>query len=128
MKTTIKIIHWLPRILCILAILFISMFAADAFQSNLSFGQQLADFFIHLIPSYILITLLIIAWKWEFTGGILFTLIGLATAPFIFIHNYNINHFPISNCIGIVAAINLPFVIVGLLFIRSYYRKKQIAE
>jgi len=32
MKTTTKILYWSPRILCILAILFISIFALDAFE------------------------------------------------------------------------------------------------
>jgi hypothetical protein len=125
MKTSIKIIHWTPRVICILSILFISLFAADAFKGNDTIWLKIGGFFMHLIPTFVLIALLIIAWKWEYIGGILFTIIGLLTAPFIFMHNYNVNHFPIENCIGIVAIINLPFIIVGILFIISHYMKKK---
>lgn len=84
MKKSINLFHWVPRILCILAILFISMFALDSFTPGLTIWQQLGAFFIHLIPSYILIALLIIAWKWEYFGGIIFIVIGLGFSPVIF--------------------------------------------
>ena len=124
MKISIKIIHWTPRILCILSILFISMFAADAFESGDTIRQQLASLFIHLIPSFILTTLLIIAWKWEFIGGVCVLLIGLGMSPFIFMPNYNRNHLSISQSLGIIMMIYFPFVIVGCLLIISHYIKK----
>lgn len=124
MKTKIKVFHWLPRILCILAILFISLFAADAFEPGKTIWQQLAAFFIHLIPSYILLAFLLIAWKWEKIGGILFMSIGLGFSPFIFQHNYNMNH-SVGMSLGILLMINFPFIIVGLLFFASHFLKKK---
>lgn len=124
MKTSIRVFHWLPRIICILAILFVSLFAADAFSPGLTIWQQLGGFFIHLIPSFILLALLIVAWKWEFIGGIIFTIIGLGLSPFIFQRNYNMNH-SIGMSIGIILAITFPFVIVGILFIVSHSLKKK---
>ena len=118
-----KIYFWLPRIICILAILYISLFALDAFDPNRTTWQQIGDFLMHLIPSFILTALLIIAWKWELTGGIIFTVIGLGLSPVVFIHNYNMNH-TIWLSLGIISFITLPFAVVGLLFIMSYsYRK-----
>jgi hypothetical protein len=35
MRASIKLLHWLPRTLCMLAILFVSLFALDAFASGL---------------------------------------------------------------------------------------------
>ena len=72
MKTSIRVFHWLPRIICILAILFVSLFAADAFAPGLTIWQQLGAFFIHLIPSFILLSLLIVAWKWELPTVLVF--------------------------------------------------------
>ena len=60
MKKPLKVFHWLPRIICILAILFVSLFAADAFSPELTIWQQLGAFIMHLIPSFILIAFLII--------------------------------------------------------------------
>ena len=68
------------------------MFALDAFAPGQTTWQQFGAFFIHLIPSYILIALLIIAWKWELIGGIVFLIIGLGFTPFIYINNFNMNH------------------------------------
>jgi len=127
MKTSIKIIHWTPRIICILSILLISMFAADAFEEGHTVFQQLLSFFIHLIPSFILIILLALTWKWEFIGGLFFMLIGIVTSPFVFMINHNRNHFSVGTSIGIIAMINLPIIIVGILFITSHYLKKKEA-
>lgn len=126
MKTGIKIIHWIPRIICILAILFISLFALDAFEPNLTIWQQIGAFLIHLIPSIVLIALLIVAWKWELIGGIVFTIIGIAMSPLIFVHNYRMNN-SIRMSISTIMMITIPFVLVGILFIISHsYKRKQI--
>ncbi len=118
----IRIYHWLPRVICILAILFISLFALDAFQPDLTIWQQIGDFLIHLIPSFILTALLLVAWKWEYVGGIIFTIIGLGLSPLVFNHNYNMNH-SIWMSLGIILTITIPFVLVGVLFILSHFHK-----
>lgn len=124
MKKSIRLLHWSPRIICILAILFISMFAIDAFGPEKTIWQQLADFTIHLIPSFALLVILFIAWKWEFIGGIIFILIGLGLSPFVFMLNYDMNN-SISMSLGIILVINIPFVVVGGLFILSHFKKKK---
>lgn len=125
MKKSNGLLYWTPRILSILAILFVSMFALDAFSPSLSIWQQIGDFLIHLIPSYILIAMLIVAWKWELIGGIIYLLIGLGFSPFIFSHNYYMNH-SIGMSLFVVLMINIPFVLVGLLFIVSHYKKRKV--
>jgi len=124
MESNSKLIHWIPRILCILAILFISIFALDSFSPELSFWPQVGGFFIHLIPSLILLILLIFTWKREFIGGIIFTLVGLVLTPFIFSLNYRMNNSTLMS-IGIVMLITFPFIIVGILFIISHFIKKK---
>ena len=124
MKKHIKVFHWLPRIICILAILFVSIFAADAFAPELTVWQQLSAFVLHLIPSFILLGFLIVAWKWEYIGGIIFIIIGLGLSPLVFMHNYKMND-SIWMSLGIIAAITIPFAIVGILFIISHFLKKK---
>jgi len=119
----IKILHWAPRIICILAILLISLFALDSFSPELTLWLQLSGFFIHLIPSFILLALLILSWKKELIGGILFTLIGSILSPIIYQHNYSMNH-SLWMSLGIILIITLPFVVVGILFIVSFFLKK----
>ena len=124
MSTTIKIFHWVPRIICILAILFVSLFAWDAFKPELTLWQQIGDFLIHLIPSFVLLAILVVAWKWENIGGIIFLIIGIWLSPLIFVHNYKMNN-SIWASLVVILIITIPFVVVGILFLMSYNRKKK---
>jgi hypothetical protein len=100
------------------------MFALDAFEPGLNIWRQLGDFVMHLIPSFILIAFLIVAWKWERIGGVLFMIIGLGFSPFIFTMNFRHNH-SIWISLGIISLITLPFVIVGILFLISNSLKRR---
>lgn len=124
MKNSIKVFHWLPRIICILTILFVSVFALDAFTPELTIWQQLSGFIMHLIPSFILLVILLVAWKWEYVGGIIFIFIGLGLSPFVFMHNYRMNNSVWMSFV-IILTITIPFVIVGALFIVSHFLKKK---
>jgi len=124
MKTSTKALCWTARILCILAILFLSLFALDSFSSERTFWQNTAAFLKHLIPSFILLAVLIIAWKWEKVGGIILAIIGLAFGIFLFIFNYRKNN-SVATSILITLTLGIPFVVAGILFITSHYRKKK---
>ena len=124
MKTSIKLLHWVPRILVIIAVLFVSMFALDSFSSQRNFWQNLAALMMHLIPSFILIAILVIAWKWEKAGGIALTLIGLVFGVFVFILNYKRTN-SVWTSLFIVLITCIPFILAGILFILSYYKKKK---
>lgn len=126
MKTSDKLFYWLPRLLGIVAILFISMFAFDSFEKGLSIGVQFSHFLKHLIPSFILTAFLIIAWKWEQIGGMIFTLIGLVMSPFVFQLNHIRNGFNIAQSLNVVLIITVPFIVVGMLFLVSHYRKRKV--
>lgn len=77
-----KILYWTPRILCILFIIFISMFALDVFSEGYGFLEVLLALFMHLLPSFIFLGILLISWKWELIGGILFIFLSLFTLFF----------------------------------------------
>ncbi|HOY31401.1 MAG TPA: hypothetical protein PKW80_05945 [Bacteroidales bacterium] len=123
MNLKIKILHWLPRILCIVAIIFISLFAADTFSSDHTFWQKIINFLIHLIPSFVMLIMLIIAWKRDLFGGIAFILAGLVFIPIVFSMNRNADQSVASGLFA-VAGVALPFVLVGVLFLISYSQKR----
>jgi len=127
MKTPFKLLHWIPRIIIILAILLLSLLSVDAFSPGLTLFQQLGGFFMHMIPSFALTGLLIVAWKRELPGGILFILIGLGFSPFIYSHNFKMNH-SVGMSLVTVLILNLPFIIAGILFIISYHVKKKARQ
>ncbi|MHC1774250.1 MAG: hypothetical protein AB9834_02435 [Lentimicrobium sp.] len=127
MKNSFGILYLAPRVMGILATLFISIFALDAFKPGLSIWQQLAGFAIHLIPSFILLIVLVVAWKRELTGGIIFTFIGLVFSPIVFYHNYNLNH-SIWISLGIILMVTFPFILTGILFIINHFNRKKQAH
>jgi len=112
-----KILFWTPRILAILAILFMMLFSMDCFGGNYTLREQLLCFVMHNIPAYILILALILAWKKEMAGGILFLLAALAGSIYFRAFSGNPG----------VLIILLPFVITGILFIvhKVLFEKKQ---
>lgn len=113
-------IRWAARILGILAVAFISLFALDALAEGAGFGQKIVAFLLHMIPSFGLIIVLIIAWKLELVGGILMTLVGLAASAFVYSLNYGRSH-SVPRGLQTAAMIGVPFVIVGLLFMISHF-------
>jgi len=74
-----KILYWLPRVLSILFTMLISLLALDVFTEPFFENalEILIGLFMHLIPSFILILIILIAWKWEHIGGTIFIIIGL---------------------------------------------------
>jgi len=60
-----------------LYIAFLSMFALDVFSEEHGFWRILAALSIHLIPSFVLIVGLILAWRWEWIGAALYAAAGV---------------------------------------------------
>jgi hypothetical protein len=69
-------LFWAPRALGILFAVFVSIFALDVFGENYGFWGTVLALVMHLIPTMIVLTALVIAWRWEAVGGILFIALG----------------------------------------------------
>ncbi|MDP2423215.1 MAG: hypothetical protein U1C46_03460 [Bacteroidales bacterium] len=102
-----KIIKWAPRVLAILAILFMMLFSLDCFDGQPVIGKQILCFLIHNISALIVIVVLIVAWKRELAGGILFLLAALAGS--VYFRGFSGN----SGVLIIMA----PLALAGILFI-----------
>jgi di/tricarboxylate transporter len=72
-----KTLFWTPRILTIIFILFLGLFALDVFEGDQSLIKKLGGFLIHLIPNFVLILVLIVSWKQEWVGTIAYTIVGI---------------------------------------------------
>ena len=102
-----RLLFWSPRILGILAILFMMLFSLDCFEDGISLKEQLICFLMHNIPSWVIIGILAVAWKWEKIGGVLF--LAAALAGMIFFNAFSGNW-------GAILVMS-PFAITGALFI-----------
>jgi hypothetical protein len=107
--TSARLLLWSPRILGILVSLFIGIFALDAFGEGKPFFQALLDFGIHLVPAFVLLTLVAASFRWEWIGGVAF--IGLAVLYAVTMSQGRLDWMlPISG----------PLAIVGALFLWSW--------
>lgn len=74
---TKRLLYWLPRVMSILFALFISIFALDVFSEGYSVGETIVALFMHLIPTFIVVIALLIAWRWERIGAALFIALAI---------------------------------------------------
>lgn len=114
MTVSRNIFYWLPRILSIGFVLFLSLFALDVFSEYTGWSVIL-PLLIHLIPSFILIGALIVAWRHEWVGAALF--LGFAVW---YVWTAGLDR-PWSWYLGIAA----PAAIVGILFLISWLQRNR---
>ncbi|MBI3416462.1 MAG: hypothetical protein HY043_14295 [Verrucomicrobia bacterium] len=78
MKTSIeRLVFWAPRVSCILFALFISVFALDVFGHGAGFWKTTLALFMHLVPTWIILTVLAIAWHREWVGAVVYVALGV---------------------------------------------------
>lgn len=124
MKNRKGFIYWIPRILLMGMILFISLFAMDSFEGDYTVWEKIAGFMIHMIPSFVLVVILIIAWKWELAGGILLIVLGFIGGYLLFDMNFDRMH-SVKYALLPVLLIAFPIIVSGFLFLVDYYKNKK---
>jgi hypothetical protein len=72
-----RLLYWTPRLVCILYIVFVSLFALDVVNEHLPFPRVIGALAMHLIPTAIMTVLLILSWRWEWVGGVGFVALAL---------------------------------------------------
>jgi hypothetical protein len=68
------VLFWSPRVLSILFTAFVSVFALDVFGEGHGFWQTCLALLMHLVPSALLLAALLVAWRHQCVGAILFEL------------------------------------------------------
>ena len=117
-KGTNKFIFLAPRILAIIFIVSISLFSLDIFGQGLGFWPALLGLLIHNIPSLLLLAVLLIAWKTEIIGTIVFVLMGIAYLLVAVRADA-----PVLTNIILISTIALPLFVISLLFYLSWKQK-----
>jgi drug/metabolite transporter (DMT)-like permease len=76
-KPAHQLLYWAPRALCIVIAVFLSMFALDVFGGDKGIWETTLALLIHLIPTYIVLIVLAVSWRWEWVGAAMFTALGV---------------------------------------------------
>ena len=119
-----RFVYWTPRILSILFILFLAIFSLDIFEMKLGFWGTIIGLFMHNIPSLILLIVLIISWKREIVGGIVFILAGLLYSGISIIRiimSNPVEWYMLFWSIQIAG----PAFLIGILFLIGWFKKKK---
>jgi hypothetical protein len=108
-------LHWLPKVLTIIFILFLAMLSADIFDSQLGFWGTVLGLFMHNIPVLFLIVTLILAWRKPIIGAVVFPLMAILYIA-----------WALSNEMGMWAFNPVPLfaILLGVLFWVSHKRSK----
>jgi hypothetical protein len=117
MKKAVKrLLFWGPRILCILFAVFVSIFALDVFGAGHGFWKTILALLIHLIPTWIVLVVLVVSWRWEWVGAILFSALGVL---------YIVMFWGRFNW-GVYLVMSGPLFLMGLLFLINWRYRKEI--
>ena len=111
-----RLLFWSPRVICILFAGFLAMFAADVFGEHYSPGQLVVALFMHLVPTWLVLLALAVAWRWEWVGAVLF--FGLAVAYVVSVHDRAQWEWYVF--------IAGPAVLVGLLFLLNWRYRAEL--
>jgi hypothetical protein len=114
---TNRFLYWTPRVLVILFAIFLSIFSFDVFSEGYGFWKTIAALLIHLVPSFIIIITLILAWRREWIGSIVYP--GLAI---VYVVAIGWNHNPIY--VDLIFCI--PLILAGVFFQMNWIYRKQL--
>ena len=106
-------VSWTLRVLLTLMILIFALFSLDVFDEGQGFWDTTIAFMMSNIPSFAMIIILIIAWKWEHIGGALLMLCILGFTIFLFVRSGNFMY-------GTLIMVGIPFLI-GMMFVINHY-------
>lgn len=111
-----RILYWAPRVFCLLFATWISVFALDAFDGAPGFWTGLGRFLLHLVPTYLVLGLLALAWRWEWVGAVAFT--GLAVGYLVVA--WGRFHW------SAYALISGPLFVLGFLFLANWLKRREL--
>lgn len=118
-----RVLFWAPRALSIAFVLFVSLFAMDVFDEHRGFWPTAEALTLHLIPSFVLIAVLVLAWKWEWIGAAMYGAAGAAYILWVTAMSR-----PVSPATRITWALTIagPALLIAALFLANWLRHGQL--
>ncbi len=92
----------------------------DIFDLKVGFWQTVVGLFMHNVPTLILLVVLLISWKYEIAGGIVFIAAGLAYIISLLL-NSKFEWYMLSWSLMIAG----PAFLIGILFLMNWFEKKK---
>jgi hypothetical protein len=71
-----RVLFWAPRVLTVAFAMFLALFALDVFGEGYTGWRLLLALVMHLKWPAMVAAVLVLAWRWEWVGTVLFTVLG----------------------------------------------------
>ena len=96
---TARVLFWMPRLIGLWFVLFVSMFVFDMPSDDSDWSTMLAGAAMHLVVAVACLGLLVVAWRREIAGGVLFVVAGgtwtLFWGQFLLMHYLVVGALPV---------------------------------
>jgi hypothetical protein len=116
-----RALYWAPRAITIAIIAFLGLFALDVFGAGYGFWRTLLALTMHLIPNFVLIAVLVLAWRWEWTGAVLFAAAGVLHAFFIWQRP-----FPPATRLAQIVPMETIATVIALLWLTNWIKRREL--
>lgn len=120
-NTPNRILYWTPRAVSIAFVLFLGMFALDVFDGRHGFLETMIALAVHLIPSLLLIAALILAWRWEWIGAVVYGAGGL-----LYLSEVLPRPLPAAIKASWILCIAGPAILVAALFLANWFKRAEL--
>ncbi len=114
-KPAQELLYWSPRVLCIAFAFFTCIFALDVFGEGRGFWDVALALFMHLIPTFLIVILLVVSWRREWIGGYLFIVLAA-----LYVVTSLGKPFAVWWALLLMAG---PLALVGVLFLINWYNR-----
>jgi hypothetical protein len=112
----LRLLHWTPRVLGILFVAFLALFALDVFDMGLGFWDTLVALTMHLLPNFVLLAIVILAWRWPWVGGVGF--LGFAAVYMATFRGFD--------WLTYVMIAGIP-ALIGLLYLADWFVRRRLS-
>jgi hypothetical protein len=117
-----RTLYWTPRALCIAYALFLAVFSLNVFSEGRGFWQTLLALAIHNIPSALIVAILVIAWRREWIGTVLFAAAGLSYVMWAMQHRNWSGELKLISILTIAG----PVFFMAALFLVNWLKRAQL--
>ena len=109
-----NLITWAPRVIALIIIVFILLFAFNGFVPRYLTGEGVVPLVIGILPAVVLFLALVMAWFFRLAGGITWIILGIVMIIFFHTYRDELSFLTLSS----------PVVAVGVLFVLSHFYDK----
>jgi hypothetical protein len=109
-----RVLFWAPRVLTVAFAMFLALFALDVFGEGYTGWRLLLALVMHLKWPAMVAAVLVLAWRWEWVGTLLFAGLGMHYL------RHNLRH---PNWILVISG---PLFLIAALFLINWLNRAQL--